>query len=432
MATNDERPYRAVTYMPGIGAYYAGYHEEYNQGMQALASVRDAPIPIGTPKGSLAASVIESNPAAILGNLPRNKEEMESFLHPKAQKIDTILEDPQMQKMAAFIGQNRRAILEGSLKAANFDIGLDNLEHLILIRLHNQLMGEQMRWFWLDNAYNNMTLNQLFYRMSFRDNPAMTQEVPARGEYDTTELVYDEIEFNLTKKITSWDITIEDRLRAMIDPTIGLGQTAEFSMAYYREQEALDGLQKLKYYYKKDAPDGEKFDSLVEPGNTNAARISNLNKLDVGGVHSKYFPANEIQYATNDFMKENDIIVTHGIASPKTAMLLAQNTWTENNTIFNVGAYRTGGGVRPFPGIDDMVMIIARLVPDNVIYMISKPQNVMIKAEGPKITETWHDNNKHRDQTQTLDFHQYKCAVEDFSKIDRRFGFIMPISTQDA
>ena len=218
----------------------------------------------------------------------------------------------------------------------------------------------------------------------------------------------------------------------MIDPTIGLGQTAEFSMAYYREQEALDGLQKLKYYYKKDAPDGEKFDSLVEPGNTNAARISNLNKLDVGGVHSKYFPANEIQYATNDFMKENDIIVTHGIASPKTAMLLAQNTWTENNTIFNVGAYRTGGGVRPFPGMDDMVMIIARLVPDNVIYMISKPQNVMIKAEGPKITETWHDNNKHRDQTQTLDFHQYKCAVEDFSKIDRRFGFIMPISTQDA
>ena len=432
MMQSYDRPYRAVTYMPGTASYYPGYVETLMPGTPAMASVKNPLIRTGTPKGTLAASNrATSYPMQVLESLPKTHKALESYLKPEFQDLDTLLEDPQLAKMAAFIGQNRRSVIDGSLKAANFDIGRDNLDHLILVRLHNQLMGEQMRWFYLDAMYNDMTLNQLLYRMSFRDNPAMTQEVAAREEFDVTELVYDEINFNLTKKITSWDITIEDRLRATIDPTVGLGQTAEYSMAYFREYEALAGLQKLKYYYKKDAPDGEKFDSLVEPADTHVARITNPSQMAADAVHSKNKPVNEIQYMVNDFLKENDIRLTHAACHPTTAVELVQNTWTENNTIFNVGAYRTGGGVRPFPGIDNMVMVISQVVPKNTLYFISKPVNIMVKAEGPKITETWHDNNKHRDQTQTLDFHQYKCAAEDFKNISRRFGCIVPIATTD-
>ena len=127
-------------------------------------------------------------------------------------------------------------------------------------------------------------------------------------------------------------------------------------------------------------------------------------------------------------MAQNDVILTHFACSPRTAQEIAQNTWTEPNTIFNVEAYRTNGGVRPFPGLSDATMVISQVVPENVLYGASKPNNVLVKAEGPKITKTWEDNSRFTMQTATADFHQYKCAHEDLT-MDRKFGVIVDLQT---
>ena len=109
-------------------------------------------------------------------------------------------------------------------------------------------MGEQMRWFYLDAMYNSMTMDKLLYRMPFQDNPAAAQRVPRREQYDTTLVKYDEIAFNLEKVVTSYDIPIEDTLRALIDPITPLSKNNKWSMAYFREREALAGLQQIGNY----------------------------------------------------------------------------------------------------------------------------------------------------------------------------------------
>ena len=137
---------------------------------------------------------------------------------------------------------------------------------------------------------------------------------------------------------------------------------------------------------------------------------------------------NEVQQMRNDFMEEFDMILTHFACSPITAMEIAQNTWTEPNTIFNVEAYRTNGGIRPFPGMSDATMVIAQVVPQNVLYCTVKPTNVMTLGEGPKITRSWEDNSRFAQQTAMADFHQYKCAHEDIT-FDRKFAVIAEISS---
>ena len=214
-----------------------------------------------------------------------------------------------------------------------------------------QLMGEQVRWFHLDNMFNPMNVDQLLLRVPFKDNPAAAQTVPRRGEYDTSKVNYDEINLDLPKTVVSHDMPIEDPLRALINPLIPLQSTDDYSMAYHREKEALAALQNLKYYYKKDEEGEAKFtttDSALVLNN-DANRISNPNALTAGNFHSDKKMVNQVQEMRNEFMEQYDIILTHFAMSPITAMNIAQNTWTEPNTINNVEAYRTNGGVQSIP-----------------------------------------------------------------------------------
>ena len=222
---------------------------------------------------------------------------------------------------------------------------------------------------------------------------------------------------------------IEDPLRALLSPTEPLEHSNEYAQKFAREVDAKEALKELKYYYKKDGKAGEEFDAEVLPQNTDAEMISNPLPMDAGGVHSKSRVANEIQIMRNKFMKQNDVILTHGACNSKTAMELAQNTWTGSNTIFNVEAYRTGGGVRNFPGISDATMVISEILDDNLVYWSSKPTATLVLGEGPKMTRAWDDNDTWTEKTASADFYQYKCAHEDLSEITRKFGCIMPLSS---
>ena len=407
----------AVTYMPTTAAYYEGHVEAMRPGLHALATVDSPTHPMGDAASTLYASANNAYPESFSGPTdPR--------LAPAGRRaLATSLLDPETYAFAEQIGLHKRHILENALTAADVDTGRDNLDHLILIRLYNQLMGDQMRWFWLDNMFNEMSMDKLLMRMSFKDNPAMVQEVPPRTQYNITKVKYDEIEFNLTKKVTSWDIALEDPLRALISPTMPLEQSVQWSMAYYRETEGLDALKKLKYHYTKAG--NNHFDGVAAPADDN--KLGTLQIPAAANFHNASRPVDDLQIARNQFMEEYDNMLTHFAVSPKSAMRIAQNTWTDSNTIFNVQAYRTNGGVRPFPGLSDAIMVISQLVPDTQMYAISKPMNIMVKAEGPKISKTWDDPSRFTMQTATLDFHQYKCAAEDLTKLDRRFGCIFDL-----
>ena len=386
----------AVTWIPRYASYI---QDQHMQGMpnygQLLASVSVKPTPPATPHA-----------------LP---------------ELATKPEDPRLYQVASLIAKNKQRIMFGQLSAADFGAGQENLSHLIMIRLHNQLMAEQMRWFYLDNMFNTMSMEGLLYRMSFRDNVAVAQEVGPRNEYDTTLVKYDTVNFSLPKIVVSYDIPIEDPLKAMISPIAPLQESNSYSMAYYRENEALKALQKLKYHYTKDANKSARFTALSAAENNSSGRLSDPSALTAGSVHSDHKIINEIQDMRVEFLEENDTPLSHFAMSPKTATALAQNTWTEENSIFNVSAYRTAGGVRSMPGLDDATAVISQLVPNDVIYAIAKQSGIMVKAEGPKITKTWENHNKWTTQTATADFHQYKCAHEDLT-MDRKFGCILNLN----
>ena len=411
-----------VTYHPVTGAYYEGLEPELRPGMHAVAEIQNPIYQVGDATGTLATSAANSR-------LPPPPNPTDPNWIPAPQKLRTMLLDEETRNMAEVIGLNKRAVLERTLTAAAFDVGRDNLDHLILIRLYNQLMGDQMRWFHLDNMFNEMSVDKLLLRMSFKDNPAMVQEVGPREQYDVTKVNYDEIPFLLTKKVTSYDIALEDPLRALISPTMPLQQSMDYAMAYYREREGLAALKKLTYHYNSTAAGKAKFNGKVVP--PDAAKIPNLKTPGTTEFHSPRNPVNAIQVARNEFMELYDCMLTHFACGPLTAMLIAQNTWTQPNTINNVEAYRTNGGVRSFPGLSDATMVISQIVPENVLYAISKPMNILVKAEGPKVTRTWEDNSRFTTQTASLDFHQYKCAAENLT-MDRRFGVILDIDITDA
>ena len=333
---------------------------------------------------------------------------------------------PQLRQLVASIAANKEAINSGALTAADYEANRDNLDKLILIQLDKQIRGEQMKWFHLDNMFNTITLDKLLYRMTFKDNPATAQKVPRRETFDTAKVKYDDIQFYLEKYVTSWDMPIEDPLRALISPITPLQQTNEWSMQYLKEKEAVKALDNLKYHYNSSKSGAKQFEDLTKPADGNI--LSDPDHGNNANIHSAEKVVNEIQDMRNEFLKAFDLSLTHFAVSPATAMELAQNTWTENNTIFNVEAYRTNGGVRSFPGLADATMVISLAVPDKVIYCASKENNVLIKAEGPKISKTWEDESHWTTQTAHADFFQYKCAHEDLDEITRKFGVIADIA----
>ena len=396
----------AITYMPDSGMYIDGSHEEMPHNPRILA--RTTVTEHKDPKTLTASYKVDSTPI-----------------------------DPGLYAAAMTLARNRDRIMTGQLSGADIRIGGKDLDPLVLVRLHDQLMGEQMRWFHLDNMFNTMTLNQLVYRMSFKDNVASAQEVPARAEYDITKVPVADIDFYLTKIVTAYDIAIEDKYRATIDPVKPLKQSNDYALAYQRERRAARALADIGYVY--DYSDGT-FDERISVGTTTvpaehagSGKASNNlpdpDALSAGNVHSNTRFSREIQKMKNIFMENEDLMLTHAACSPNTAMAIAENTWTQPNTIFNVEAYRTNGGSRPFPGVSETTMVISQILPDNVLFFTSKPSNVLVKAEGPKISRAWSDNNKFTEIAAQLDFNQYKCAHPDLTKegdnqITRKFGCI--------
>ena len=180
----------AVTYWPHKGVYVKGQAKKWTDGsMQLVASAR--------PR--------------------RPRLDMYGRQVTRA-RVDMRMLDASMRHSAALVAANRERLMTSPLSAADYIANKDNLDHLILVRLYNKLMGDQQKWFYLDEMFTTIQMDKLTLRMPFRDNPAAAQFVGRHERYDITEVAYDEVVFNLRKLVTSYSVPIEDPLRAMISP----------------------------------------------------------------------------------------------------------------------------------------------------------------------------------------------------------------------
>lgn len=391
----------AVTYFPKLGGYMAGVHIEQ---------------PTGLNPPLIASTVERQGLPDVFGNPTTDRQ--------------VGITHPGMMHVAQHVQENSMAVANRALVAANYESNATNLNNLVLIKLYNKIMGDLHEFFFLDAMFMEHQAERLQLRVPFMGNPAFAKITGRRQEYDTTRVEYQDIELYLQKLVTSWEIPLEDKLRALIDPIVPQVKSNQYAIKYHREQEAADALGNIGNYYTKSATGSAKFTATTAPANNNDARISNPDTRSSSSGHSEYDVVTEIQEAANDFMLEYNIPLTHYACHPTTAMHIARNTRTENNTIFNVEAYRTGGGVRSFPGLASSTMVMSLLLPQNMLYAVSMPAGPLIRAEGPKITQSWQNHDHFSEVSATLDFHQYKCVHEDFpSTFTRKFAVIIPLST---
>ena len=131
---------KCVTFFPDSGAVVRGYHEDFTGGEALMASL-DVQMP----------------------EVPQYKVGPDTSIK---------MYDQELAALAASVDRNRDAIRMRQLNAAAYVENKANLDHLILVRLHNRLQGAMQKWFFLDEMFTSITMDKLTLRMSFRDNPA--------------------------------------------------------------------------------------------------------------------------------------------------------------------------------------------------------------------------------------------------------------------
>lgn len=337
----------------------------------------------------------------------------------------TYVVDPSIQRAAALTAQikeERRRT--GLLTGADETVLGDPLAPLIHIRLHQDILGKQRRHFHLDSAAVKMTVDDIYYRMSFQDNPEASQFVPPRGEYDVNKIEYYESQLKLDKLVTGRDVAWEDKLRVLLDFIQTQRDNMKWSAAYKREKSAAKALTDI-------TATGKTWGNTTGFTNTKPSDAGHKlmpGKYAANATHATQKTANIIQDQVNIFTKTHDLYIDTMICHPKFGMALATNSWTRNNTIFNVEAYRTSGGVRTAPGLDDITMVSSMHVPEDVVYFIAKDEKPFILAQGPTQMKSWDEPKRFTEVEAAAEFFQYKWMPKDFqSKTDRIWGFGMVV-----
>lgn len=294
----------------------------------------------------------------------------------------------------------------GSLNAATTIANSENLTHLQLIRLYPEAQGTPIDYFWLDAMFKKRDIPMLEYRETFHDVSQTAEYLGRLEETKKTEVKYDEIVYNLQKLTDSVYTPIEDILRTIINPqSIDLAML-RWGMKRRRNQEALEqGLKKL--------------------GNTQDP-ISAFSTI--GTYHSANRSASELNDLFVQFLRKEDVPITHVAMNNTLFQSYTENTWTKNGPN-DINAQRlSNGGVVPLPGFSDgKIAVIDSSIPDNTIYAVNKEFALRI-GEGPDIMRRYRDEDKDAEAIKVIDFNQYLAVNDQISKIDRNFGMTIPVT----
>lgn len=304
------------------------------------------------------------------------------------------------------VSENPMQSING-LMAATSIANSENLTHLQLVRLFPQAQGMPIDYFWLDNMFLKRDIPQLEFRESFHDATQTAEYLDRMEESKVTKTNYDEIKYNLKKLVDKVYTPIEDILRTIINPqTIDLS-LLQWGMKRRRNQEALtQGLEKI--------------------GNTQGA-IGSFS--DIGSnYHSINRSASELNDLFVQFLRAEDVPITHVAMNNKLFQEYTENTWTKSGPA-DINAQRlSNGGVVTLPGFSDgKVAVVDSAIPDNTIFAVNKALGLRL-GEGPKIMRRYRDEERDAEAIKVLDFNEYIAVNDQVTKINRNFGMTITIA----
>jgi len=124
-------------------------------------------------------------------------------------------------------------------------------------------------------------------------------------------------------------------------------------------------------------------------GNVQGA-IGKFELLAAGDFHSTNRAAKELNELFNDFLKANDVRITHIAMNTQLFTEYTENTWTKSGPVDMEFMRLNGGGVVPMPGINGVTAVIDVSIPDDTIFAVNKPNGLRL-GEGPKIMRRYYD-----------------------------------------
>jgi len=293
------------------------------------------------------------------------------------------------------------------LIAADTIANSENLTHLQLVRLFPEAQGMPIDYFWLDNMFLKRDIPQLEFRESFHDATQTAEYVGRMEETKKGETKYDEIKYDLKKLSDKVYTPIEDILRTIINPQSIDLSLLQWGMKRRRNQEALEsGLKKI--------------------GNAQGA-IGSFSAIGAN-YHSTNRSASELNDLFVQFLRAEDVPITHVAMNNTLFQAYTENTWTKNGPN-DINAQRfSNGGVTTLPGFNDgTIAVIDSAIPDNTIYAVNKQLGLRL-GEGPKIMRRYRDEEKDAEAIKVLDFNQYIAVNDQITKINRNFGMTITVS----
>lgn len=370
----QEQYHQSITVFPN-GTIVAGEHEE------------------GQPLG-----------AKILGKATKIRKNIQTGLYAKSR----VTPNNEMSALSASIDNSRQYTTTTQYLSATTNIAnASNLTHLQLIRLYPEAQGVPIDYFWLDNMFVSRDIPQLEFRETFYDTTDTSEYLGRLESSKSTETKYDEIDYNLRKLVDKVYTPIEDIFRTIINPLeIDLAQI-RWGMKRKRNREALEeGLKKI--------------------GNTQS-EIGNFAAIG-SNYHSVNRSASELNDLFVQFLRDEDVPITHVAMNNSLFAQYTENTWTKSGPADLNPQRLSNGGVVPLPGFSDGKMaVIDNTIPDNTIFAVNK-ENALRLGEGPKIMRRYYDEEKDAEAIKILDFNQYIAVADQLTKITRKFGMTIPVA----
>lgn len=300
-----------------------------------------------------------------------------------------------------------------------------------LARAYDEMQKRSQNWSPLEYMFNTSGLDKLVETIGFPTKIMIPQTLMPHDHYRPNNEDA-EIMFRLQSTINKYSMfaTAEYATLTNILPTYAR-----------REKLALASLKRLKYHYRKDVSDNNKFSMTTAPANNATQRIHNPTPANTSPIHKT---ANDIHQCRCEFARIFKLPLTRFACSGKTAVRIAQNTSAERY----IESYATYGGVCYFPGMQGAIMYISNACADDVLYATSgnvPPKLSMstkvalgsvldtnsvelcglVKAEGPKIIQ---QEDGQPTNYAVKDFCQHKCVHEDLPAYSR-FGCIIDLET---
>jgi hypothetical protein len=357
--------HQAISVMPD-GRIYAGVHDDSN----------------GYPRSGLLGSYRKDKKTGLIAK--------------------TIPHDRKIASLTARIADNP----EFALNAATTIADQSNISHLQLIRLFPELQGQPTDYFFLDELFVERDVPQIQLRETFYDTTASAEYKGRLEESKATKTNFDEIAYNLSKLVDKVYTPIEDIMKTIINPQIVDLEQIRYGFKWKRNQSAATALAAI--------------------GNAQSA-IGDPAVIAAGAFHSTHNTANDLNALFATFLAANDVAITHVAMNLALFQTFTSNTWTKGGPDRIEPMRLAYGGVAPMPGLPGITAVIDQAVPANTFYCVNKP-NALRLGEGPKIMRRYYDEEKDAEAIKVLDFHQYIAVNSQLSKIQRKFGMIIPIT----